>query len=90
MTKQDLVNVVAEKTGFPKTQVLSTIDSTLQEIKNSLKEDEQVTLKGFANFKTKERAARIARNLKTGEPVNVPSKIIAVIKPSKELIDSLN
>jgi nucleoid DNA-binding protein len=84
MTKADLVEKVAEKTGLTRTDVAVAIDSVLDAIKKALEEGNNIEIRGFGTFKVKPRKARKARNPRTGEVVPVPDRNIPVFKPSNE------
>ena len=62
----------------------------LNEIKNTLKRDERVELRGFGIFSTHIQKARISRNPKTGEKVNTPKKKTIHFKMAKDLFKKLN
>jgi integration host factor subunit beta len=62
----------------------------LYEIKQALKRDDRVELRGFGMFSTKIQKARISRNPKTGEKVNTPEKKIIHFKMAKEMFKKLN
>ena len=62
----------------------------LEEIKQTLKRNERVELRGFGVFSTKIQKARISRNPKTGEKVNTPQKKTIHFKMSKDLFKKLN
>lgn len=66
------------------------IDIILNEIKNSLKRNEGVELRGFGTFRTNIQKESIRRNPKTGEKVNVPKKRTIKWKMSKDLFKKLN
>ena len=65
-------------------------DIILKEIKDSLKRDEGVELRGFGTFRTNIQKASIRRNPKTGAKVNVPKKRVIKWKLSKDLFKKLN
>jgi len=89
MTKADLAKTIAQKHDLTQKEAILIINAILDTITESLVEGEKVELRGFGNFFTKIRAARIARNPKTGESVNVPEKKIPAFKASKALKDIL-
>tara|TARA_Y100001936_G_C16000711_1_gene627758 strand:- start:428 stop:721 length:294 start_codon:yes stop_codon:yes gene_type:complete len=62
----------------------------LNEIKQTLKRDERVELRGFGVFSTKTQKARISRNPKTGEKVNTPEKKTIHFKMAKDLFKKMN
>lgn len=84
MTKADLVEQVAEKTGLTRTDVAATVDAFLDAVKRSLENGSNIEIRGFGTFKIKPRKARKARNPRTGEVVPVPDRKIPVFKPSNE------
>jgi nucleoid DNA-binding protein len=86
MTKADLVEQVATATGLTKRDVGVVVDLLLMTISRALTEDEHVELRGFGSFKVKTRKARVARNPRTGEQVQVPRKLVPYFKASRELI----
>ena len=64
MRKADLVNRISEKTGIQKIDVLVTLESFFKEVKESLKDGENVYVRGFGSFVVKQRAEKIGRNIK--------------------------
>ncbi len=84
MTKADLVERVAEKTGLTRTDVAVVVDSLIDVIKKSLESGHNLEIRGFGTFKIKLRKARKARNPRTGEVVPVPDRKVPVFKPSNE------
>ena len=89
MNKTELIAAVAEDVGVGKKdteQVLNAFFSTVQE---TLKQNDKVQIPGFGSFEVKERAARIGRNPKTKEAIEIPASKAPVFKPSKALKDIL-
>lgn len=84
MTKADLVESVAEKTGLTRTDVAEVVDKFLEAIKQSLEGGNNIEIRGFGTFKIKHRKSRKARNPRTGEEVPVPDRKVPVFKPSSE------
>ena len=74
MTKSELVRVLAEDFELPRRQVNDLVEGLLDKITEVLKSGDKVALTPFGQFRIRDRAARIARNPQTGEPVNVPAK----------------
>jgi nucleoid DNA-binding protein len=84
MTKADLVEKVAEKTGLTRTDVAVVVDGFLDAIKASMEQGQNIEIRGFGTFKIKQRKARKARNPRTGDEVPVPDRKVPVFKPSNE------
>jgi len=85
MTKADIVDDIAERTGLTKKDVADTVDEFLDTVCRALTSGKHIEIRGFGTFKVKLRKARIARNPRTGEPVHVPARRVPVFKVSKEL-----
>ncbi len=66
------------------------INILLKEIKDTLKRNERVELRGFGIFSTNIQKSRISRNPKTGEKVNTPEKKTIHFKMAKELFKKIN
>ena len=89
MTKADIVEQIAAKTGLTKTDTALVVEGVLEALKDALITGNTVEIRGFGTFKIKKRAARRARNPRTGEPVNIPEKFVPTFKPSRELKDAV-
>ena len=89
MNKQELISAAAEKTGFSNKDTEATVTAVLETIISALEDNEKVQLVGFGSFEVKERAARIGRNPKTKEAIEIPASKAPVFKPSKALKDIL-
>jgi integration host factor subunit beta len=91
MTKADLVervtNAIARTAGptISKKDCARVVDSFLEAIKEALHEQRNIEVRGFGTFKIRQRKTRMARNPRTGSPVEVPARPVPVFKPSKEL-----
>ena len=91
MTKADLVEQVTDaiaRTSGPmisKKDCARVVDSFLDAIKDALKDQKNIEVRGFGTFKIRQRKTRMARNPRTGAPVEVSARPVPVFKPSKEL-----
>ena len=74
MTKNELARELSEELEMPRRQAVDFIEALLEKITDVLKSGDKVQLTPFGQFKVRDRAARIARNPKTGEPIKVPAK----------------
>ena len=72
MTKADIVDQIAERTGLTKKDVAETVDSFLTAVARALANGHHIEIRGFGTFRVKDRKSRIARNPRTGEAVPVP------------------
>ena len=85
MTKADIVDEIAERTGLTKKDVADTVDAFLDAVSKSLASGQHIEIRGFGTFKVKDRKPRLARNPRTGESVPVPARRVPLFKVSKEL-----
>ena len=89
MKKADLANVVLEITGGTKVQAEEIVNTMFDKIIDTLKKGEDVEVAGFGKFVVADRAAREARNPRTGETIQVPAHRVAKFKVSKALKDAV-
>ncbi len=71
MNKKELVDAVAKSTGETKRAVQDVLDASMTTIQKQVKKGEKVTLPGFGTFSRRQRAARSARNPRTGESIKI-------------------
>lgn len=91
MTKSELIDRVTEKVeGLTRKQTEIIIDTIFDSIKDTIANGEKIELRGFGNFRLKQRRPRKARNPKTGNSVDVPAKRVLYFKVGKALKDALN
>lgn len=90
LTKADLVEEVARVTQLTKKQAEGIVNLVFETIVDSLRSGRKIELRGFGSFRIRNRGARLGRNPKTGERVEVPPKRIPYFKPGKELKEQLN
>ena len=89
MNKAELVSAVAEKTGMSKKDSEKAVNAAFDTITEALAAGDKVQLVGFGAFEVKERGARIGRNPKTKEEIEIPASRVAVFKAGKALKDSV-
>jgi len=85
MTKAELVEKVANQINLTKKQTEVVVNTVFSSITDSLAEGKKVELRGFGSFRIRQRNARIGRNPKSGQKVDVPSKKVPFFKAGKEL-----
>lgn len=89
MNKQALVDVVHNKLGGTKVQAEEVVNSIFDGIVSTLARGEEVSIAGLGIFSVKDRAARMARNPKTGEAVSVPATKVPKFRAAKALKDAV-
>ena len=90
LTKAELVEEVSRSAQVTKKQAEEIVQTVFETIVDSLRLGRKVELRGFGSFRIRNRGARIGRNPKTGNRVEVPPKRIPYFKPGKELKEQLN
>ena len=89
MNKTELVAVVAEKSGLTKKDAERVVSATFDAITNSLQKGDKVQVSGFGVFEIKEREARVGRNPRTKEEIQIPATRQPAFKASKTLKDTV-
>ncbi len=89
MNKVDIINKVHEVLGGTKADAERAVDTVFSSIEGAMKAGDQVSVAGFGIFEAKMRAAREARNPRTGETVKVAAMRVPKFRASKTLKDSL-
>ena len=89
MNKQALVDVVHEIVGGTKTSAEQAVDALIDSITKTLKKGDDVSIAGLGIFSAKMRAARTARNPRTGEAVSVAAMRVPKFRPAKALKDAV-
>ncbi len=90
MNKSELAAHVAQAAGLSKNDATAAVDAVIGGITESLSKGENVSLIGFGTFAVSERAARSARNPRTGDPIEIPASKVARFKVGKSLKDAIN
>lgn len=90
MSKQQLVDMIAEKAGLTKADAARALDATMESVKEALKKGEKVSLVGFGTFATSKREAREGRNPRTGETVKIAARTAVTFKAGSKLKDAVN
>ena len=89
MNKTELIAAAAESTGMTKKDAERVLNAAINAITASLRKGEKVQLSGFGTFEVKEREARMGRNPKTKEPMEIPATRVPGFKASKALKDTV-
>ena len=89
MNKTELVAAVAEKTGMSKKDSEKAVNAAFDTITEALAAGDKVQLVGFGAFEVKERGARIGRNPKTKEEIEIPASRVASFKVGKALKEAV-
>ena len=85
MTKKEIVKTISDEIGLTQLKTKEIVQKTFDAIVETLVEDRRIELRNFGVFEVKQRAARKARNPRTGDKVYVPEKFVVTFKPGKEM-----
>lgn len=85
MTKKEIVKTISDEIGLTQLKTKEIVQKTFDAIVETLVEEGRIELRNFGVFEVKRRAARKARNPRTGDKVHVPEKFVVTFKPGKEM-----
>jgi nucleoid DNA-binding protein len=85
VTKKEIVKTISEEIGLTQLKTKEIVQKTFDAIVEALVEERRIELRNFGVFEVKKRAARKARNPRTGTRVDVPTKFVVTFKPGKEM-----
>jgi nucleoid DNA-binding protein len=85
VTKKEIVKTISEEIGLTQLKTKEIVQKTFDAIVETLVEEKRIELRNFGVFEVKKRAARKARNPRTGDKVYVPEKYVVTFKPGKEM-----
>ena len=89
MTKADIVAKVSDKLGMEKGDVQATVETFMNEVKNSLEGGDNVYLRGFGSFIVKKRAEKTGRNISKNTTIKIPAHNIPAFKPAKIFVEGV-
>jgi nucleoid DNA-binding protein len=85
VTKKEIVKTISEECGLTQLKTKEIVQKTFEAIIDTLVTESRIELRNFGVFEVKRRAARKARNPRSGERVDVPEKFVVTFKPGKEM-----
>jgi DNA-binding protein HU-beta len=83
MTRQDVAGEISKKTKLTPEQSREAMEAFIGVIKESLRQNKIIYLRGFGTFEPKKRASKVARNISAGTSIVVPATTIASFRPAK-------
>ncbi len=90
MTKTDLINSIAGKSGLNKKNSEAALNAFVSSVEDALKKGDKVVLVGFGTFETRKRAARKGRNPQTKQEINIPASLAPSFKAGTSLKNEVN
>lgn len=89
MTKADIINEIAEKTGVDKADVNATVEAFLSVVKNNMAGGQNIYIRGFGSFINKKRKKKIARNISRNTAIVIDEHYIPAFKPAKIFVNKI-
>ena len=89
MTKAEIVSKISDKSGLDKNEVQLIVENFIDEVINSLKDGQNVYLRGFGSFIIKTRAEKTGRNISKNTTLKIPAHNIPAFKPAKVFVDTV-
>lgn len=90
MTKADIINEIAEKTGLARRDCSVAVEAFMEVVKeNMIDKNENVYLRGFGSFIVKKRAEKTARNISKNTTLTIPAHNIPAFKPAKSFLQQM-
>ena len=90
MNKSELIDAIADDAGLSKADAGRALDAVVNSVTGALKGGQSVSLVGFGTFNVKARAARMGRNPRTGEAIQIRACNVPSFKAGKGLKDAVN
>lgn len=89
MTKADIVNDIAEKTGIEKVDVQKVVETFFDAMKDTMSDGNNVYFRGFGSFVVKKRARKVARNIAKNTSMIIEPHYVPDFKPSKSFVEQV-
>lgn len=90
MNKKELISLMAEKSSLTKINTEKALNAFIETVQERLANGDSIQLIGFGTFLVKERAARVCRNPRTKEEIEVPATKAPAFKPGKDFKEKIN
>ncbi len=89
MTKADIINEIAEKTGVDKADVTASVEAFFSVIKNNMSNGHNIYIRGFGSFINKKRKKKIARNISRNTALVIDEHYVPSFKPAKIFVNKI-
>lgn len=90
MNKQDLIDAMAEAADISKSAAETALNTFTDRVVDTLADGGKVSIIGFGNWETSQRAARTGRNPQTGEEIQIAAATVPKFKPGKKFKEAVN
>ena len=89
MTKADIINEIAEKTGVDKADVTASVEAFFSVVKNNMSNGHNIYIRGFGSFINKKRKKKIARNISRNTALVIDEHFVPSFKPAKIFVNKI-
>jgi DNA-binding protein HU-beta len=89
VTKSDVINEIAEKTGVDKADVTASVEAFFSVVKSSMASGNNIYVRGFGSFINKKRKRKIARNIPRNTALVIEEHFIPSFKPAKVFVNKI-
>ncbi len=89
MTKADVINQIADKTGIDKADVSASVEAFFNIVKSSMTSGQNIYIRGFGSFINKKRKKKIARNISRNTAIVIEEHYIPSFKPAKIFVNKI-
>lgn len=89
MTKADVINQIADKTGIDKADVTASVEAFFNIVKTNMANSHNIYVRGFGSFINKKRKKKIARNISRNTAIVIDEHYIPSFKPAKIFISKI-
>lgn len=90
MNKAELIEALADKAGVTKQRAKTMLEAYTDIVTEKMSQKEEIVIIGFGTLTPREQDTRLARNPKTGTPVQIPARTTVKFKPGKFLLEAMN
>ncbi len=90
MNKAELIVELAEKAGLKKQKAKKVLEAYMEIVTEKMSQNEEISIVGFGTLLPRPQNSRLARNSKTGTPVQIPARTTVKFKPGKFLLEAMN
>jgi DNA-binding protein HU-beta len=89
VTKADIINEIAEKTGVDKADVTASVEAFFSVVKNNMSNGHNIYIRGFGSFINKKRKKKIARNISRNTALVIDEHYVPSFKPAKIFVSKI-
>ena len=89
MRKVDVINKIASETGIPKVDILVTLETFFDTVKDTLASGESIHIRGFGSFMVKKKAKKYGRDIRRNITIEIPERSVPAFKPSNAFVEKV-